>query len=122
MFTPYWAWYCQRLQRWWHGHRLPSPHIIRHLDAQSAVYCDPQRLLRPSWCDCMIVDPQLVTHLPHEVSVLNQNRMRIHEPSDQEIWCEMHVGIRDRDWLYQGRHKWRFRLEEQASHFQLVWS
>jgi hypothetical protein len=117
----YGAWYRQRVMRWWHDRHLPNAHIIRHLDAQHLVYCDPERLLRPSWCDCMM-NPKLATHLPHEMHVTNQPERSIHEPSVQEIWCAQHVGERDRDWLYMGGHIWRFRLAEHATHFQLTWS
>lgn len=119
--TQYWAWYRQRVMRTWHDRPLLSAHMIRHLDAQHLVYCDPQRVLRPSWCD-NILDVRLATHLPHEVHVTNQPERSIHAPSAQEIWCAQHVGERDRDWLYMGRNTWRFRLADSATQFQLAWS
>jgi hypothetical protein len=119
--TQYWAWYRQRVMRTWHDRPMPSAHMIRNQDAKYLVYCDPQRLLRPSWCDT-ILNVRLVTHLPHEMHVTNHPDRSIHNPSVQEIWCAQHVGVRDRDWIYMGRNTWRFRLADSATQFQLTWS
>lgn len=119
--TAYWAWYRQRVWRWMHDRQLPAAHMIRHLDRTKSVYCDEDGLFRPSWCDCMI-DPQLLTHLPHDITVKNEPGRNRFEPSVQEIWCEQHVGMRDRDWLYVGHDTWRFRSEPHATQFALVWS
>lgn len=119
--TEYWAWYRQRVSRVWHDRKLPEPHMIRHLDAQSLYYCDPERWLKPTWCECM-VDPSLFAHLPYTITVKNQPGSNRFEPSAQERWCDRHVGLRDRDWLYLGHHLWAFRLQSDATCFQLVWS
>jgi hypothetical protein len=119
--TAYGAWYRQLVSRTWHDRKVPEPHMIRHLDAQSVVYCDPDRLFRPSWCDC-IVDENLLTHLPYQIAVKNQPGYNRFTPSMQEIWCDAHVGMRDRDWLYVGNDTWRFRSESDATLFQLTWS
>lgn len=115
--TEYWSWYRQRVMRTWNDRPLPSAHMIRNQDAKYLVYCDSNRLLRPS-----TLNVRLATHLPHEVHVTNHPANSIHKPSVQEIWCAQHVGMRDRDWLYMGRHTWRFRLADSATQFVLTWS
>jgi hypothetical protein len=119
--TQYWAWYGQRVIRTCHDRQLPSAHMIRNQDAKYLMFCGSNRLFRPNLRDLMM-DPCLATHLPHEVHVTNHPENSIHKASVQEIWCAQHVGMRDRDWLYMGRHTWRFRLQEHAVQFQLTWS
>ena len=117
----YWPWYRQRVSRTWHGRILHPPHWIRHMDSQYAFYCGPDRMFRPKWCE-YFVDPHMLTHVPHEVIVPNMPASHRFDASIQETWCAQHVGQRDRDWLYVGKHTWRFRLCEDATQFKLIWS
>lgn len=128
--TQYWPWYRQRLWRVISQKHLWNQHHVRHLDRMADFRESLEPHLGPLWDRTCAIDPDLVTHLPHQVvgiwpQGMDNNGLAVLLPkldSRQETWCAHQFGFRDRDWLYMGNAVWAFRLKEHATQFQLAWS
>lgn len=125
--TPYWAWYKQRVIRMLRSEKLPSDVVVRHWDWRRREMYDLLQPLVVLKIYQDLIPEHMITHLPHRCLVTYRVReghswkTRWYE-NDQEIWCATHVGKRDRDWLYLGKHEWAFRTAEQSCEFTLAWS
>ena len=130
MFTPYWAWYRQRVWRVLTNQRLLNPHYVKHVDRMADFHesLGPwSHLLKTRTC---VIDEETITHLRYRVQGIwpqgqDDQGLKVRSPSQdsvQETWCAQQFGERDRDWLYRGNGCWAFRQHEDALQFKLVWT